>query len=113
MKDNLKQLVAHLGLGHYSDSKDTSLLVKNDLQKTKVNISDWLAERPDFNSISNVWGERKTKVHARRPSNLEELKRCNKDKWARIAQEICVGFVENYKKNDCSLLSSKKDTQWT
>lgn len=49
LKENLKQSEAKLGVGrrfvfqHDDDPKHTSLLVKNYLQKAKVNVIDWPA----------------------------------------------------------------------
>lgn len=50
-----------LGLGRHDvlqrdkDSKHTLLLVKNYHQKTKVSITHWPAQRPDFNLTENLW----------------------------------------------------------
>lgn len=51
--------------------------------------------------IENLWTELKTKVHARGPSDLEELERFAKEEWAAVALELCERLVENYKTAAC------------
>lgn len=63
-----------------SSSKTYVLLVKNNLQKTKVNVTDWLVKSANLNANENLWGELKTRVHSRRSLNLQELKRFSKEK---------------------------------
>lgn len=65
-----------------------SLLVKNYLQKTKVNAIDWPTQSPDLNPTENLWGE----------LNLEELERFTKDEWAGMPQETCERLVKNNKR---------------
>lgn len=105
LKENLKQSAAKLDTGHCfvfqhnNNPKHTLLLVKNYLQKTKVNII-----------IENLWGELKIKVHARRPSNLEKLERFAKEEWAGIPQESCHRLVENYNKRLQTVTQPKEYT---
>ncbi len=57
LKDRLRQSATKDGLGwwlvfqHDNVPKHTSLLVKNYLQKSKVNVLDWPAQSPDSNPI--------------------------------------------------------------
>ncbi len=92
LKDNLKQSATKHGLGfqHDNDPKHTSLLVKNYLQMSKVNILDWPTQSPDLNPIENLWGSLKTRVHARRPTNLEELERFAKEEWTATPRDTCL-----------------------
>ena len=71
--------------------------MKNDLQRTKVNVIDCPAQSPDLNPIENVCGGLKTMVHVRRPSHLEELERFPKEEWAETRQETCQSLVEKLK----------------
>ena len=81
--------------------------LQNTLQKTKVNVMDWAAQRPDLNPVENLWGELKTKVHVRRPSNLEELERFTKEEWAGIPQETSLRLVEDYNKRLQAVIQKK------
>lgn len=57
----LKPQAAGLGhcfvFQHNSDPKYTSILIKNHLYKTKVNIIDWPGQSPGLNPSENLWGE--------------------------------------------------------
>lgn len=113
LKENLKQSAVKLGLRrhfifqHDKDPKHTALLVKNYLQTTKVNVIEWPAQSPDLNPIENLWGTLKKNVHARQPSNLEELERFAKEEWARIPQTRCERLVVNYNKRLQAVIQQK------
>lgn len=113
LKENLKQSAAKLGLGcrfvfqHDNDPKHTSLLVKSYLQKSKVNVLEWPAQSPDLNPIENLWRELKVRVHARRPSNLQELEVFAKEEWAKIPQETCQKLTENYRRRLHAVIKQK------
>ena len=113
LKENLKQSAVKLGLGrrfvfqHDNDPKHTSILVKNYLQRAKVKVIHWPAQSPDLNPIENLWSELKARVHARRPSNLEQLERFAQEEWAEIPQETCLKLVKNYTKRLQSVIQQK------
>lgn len=113
LQENLKQSAVKLGLGrrfvfqHDNDPKHTSALVKNYLHKAKVNVIDWPAQSPDLNPIENLWCQLKTQVHARRPSNLQELETFAKEEWAKIPQETCLKLIENYSKRLLGVIKQK------
>lgn len=51
------------------------MLVKNYLQKTRVNVTDWPAQSLELTPTENLLDELKTKVRVRRPLHLEENRR--------------------------------------
>ena len=59
LQENLEQSAVKMGLGHCfafkhdNDPKHTSLLVKNYLQKSIVNVLERPAQSPDLNPIEN------------------------------------------------------------
>lgn len=76
---------------HYSDPKHT-LLVNHWLQKTNVNFTDWAAQSYCLDPTVNLWGELKTKVHARGHQMLRDwakknvlglFRRCMRD-WLQL-----------------------------
>lgn len=113
LQENLKQSATKLGLGrrfvfqHDNDPKHTSLLVKNYLQRSKVNVIDWPAQSPDLNPIENLWCVLKSRVHARRPTNLKELEQFAKEEWAMIPEETCLKLLENYNKRLKAVIKQK------
>lgn len=113
LRENLKQSATKLGLGrrfvfqHDNDPKHTSHLVKNFLQKSKVNVIDWPAQSPDLNPIENLWSVLKSRVHVRRPANLKQLEEFAKEEWAMIPEETCLKLVENYTKRLKAVIKQK------
>lgn len=72
MKENLQQSAAKLGLSH-------RFIFQHD-----SNPND------ELYPIKNLCGELKTKVNAKKTSNLEELDRVTEEEWAGIDQEMSV-----------------------
>lgn len=68
----LKSVAQHSQLFWQNEPKNLSTLVENYLEKTKLNVIEWPALRPDLNPIAKMWSDFTKNVLARRPPNLEE-----------------------------------------
>ena len=116
LKENLKHSSVRAGLGrrfvfqHDNDPKHTSHLVKNYPLKAKIIALDWPAQSPDLNPIENLWGELKSRVHARKPSNLQQLEQFVKKEWAKIPEDRCLQLVANYPKRLMAVIQQKGHT---
>ena len=90
LKENLKQSAVKVGRGcrfvfqYDNDPKHTLHLVKNYLliYKAKITTRYWPSQSPDLNPIENLWGELKSRVHARKPPNSQQLEQFAKEEWA-------------------------------
>ena len=112
LKENLKQYAVKVGFvfQHDNDPKNTSYLVKSYLLKAKITTHDWPAQSPDLNPIENLWGELKSRVHARKSSNLQQLEQFAKEEWANIPQDSCLQLVANYPKRLLAIIQQKGHT---
>lgn len=55
----------------------------------KMKLELELFGHKDLKPIENLWVELKTKLHASRTSNLEELERFAKEEWANCSGDVC------------------------
>ena len=61
----------------------------NGSKETKDRFLEWPSQSPDLNPIEMLWHDLKQAVHARKPSNMVELKQFYKDEWAKIPRQRC------------------------
>ena len=106
LKGNLKQSAVKVGLGrrfvfqHDNDPKHTSYLLK-----AKITTP---AQSPDQNPIEHLWGELKSRVHARKPSHLQQLEQFAKEEWANIPQDRCLQLVAKVSEKTTGYYSTKR-----
>ena len=105
LKQHLKTSVRKLKLGRKwvfqmdNDPKYTSNVVAKWLNDNKVKILELPSQRPNLNSIENLWAERKKRVRARRPTNLTQLHQLCQEECAKIHPTYCGKLVEGYPKH--------------
>ncbi|KAG2457221.1 TCB1 transposase, partial [Polypterus senegalus] len=90
-----------------NDPKHTAKISKEWLQDNSVNVLEWPSQSPDLNLIEHLWRVLKMAVHRRFPSNLMELERCCKDKWAKLAKDRCAKLVASYSKRLEAVIAAK------
>ncbi len=80
LKGNVRPSVCDLKLKHTwvmqqdNDPKHTSKFTSEWLKKNKIKLLDWPSQSPDLNPIEMLWHDLKQSIHARKPSNVAELK---------------------------------------
>ncbi len=57
-----------------NDHKHTSKYISEWLKKNKIKVFEWPSQSLDLNPIEMLWHDLKQSIHARKPSNVAELK---------------------------------------
>ena len=89
LQENIRVSVCELKLNRRlvmqqdNNPKHTSKSTKKWLKK-KCNVLEWPSQSPDLNPIEMLWKDLKRSVHARKPTNIHELKQFCKEEWAKI-----------------------------
>ena len=106
LDENVKEFAEKLQLGHnwkYQqdiDPKHTVSVVKKRFKNNDVNVLEWPTESPDLNPKENMWRDLKTRVMARKPTNLTQLEAFAKEEWGNIQQETYKNRLEAVIKNN-------------
>jgi transposase len=113
LEGNIKQSAQKLRLGRKwiyqqdNDPKHTAKVVKKWFEDNNINILEWPSQSPDLNPIENLWRDLKTRVMARKPSNLKELELFAKEEWANIPVDTCKNHIINYKNRLEAVIKNK------
>ena len=90
---------SQMGVPNGQWPKHASKVVAKWLKDNKVKVLVWPSQSPDFNLKENVWAELKTRVRARRPTNLTHLQQLCQEEWAKIHPTYCGKLVDGYPKH--------------
>ncbi|KAG2468183.1 TC1A transposase, partial [Polypterus senegalus] len=116
LDENLLQSALDLRLGRrfiFQEDNDPKHIAKicfprkEWLQDNSVNVLEWPSQSPDLNPIEHLWRDLKMAVHRHFPSNLMELERCCKEKWAKLAKDRCAKLVASYLKRLEAVIAAK------
>ena len=81
-------------MGHAATTLNTQV----SLPKMVKNVLEWPSQSLDLNPIEMLWKDLKRSVHARKPTNIHELKPFCKEEWAKIPPSKCMGLINSYRK---------------
>ncbi|KAF7656731.1 hypothetical protein LDENG_00036710 [Lucifuga dentata] len=91
LKDNIQSSVRDLKLKrNWTMQQDNNLKHKSKAEwlkkkkKKKMKVLEQPSQSPDLNPIEMLWQDLKRTVHARKPSNVAELKQICKEEWDNI-----------------------------
>ena len=90
-----------------NDPKHTAKIVKKWFRENNVDVLEWPSQSPDLNPIENLWRELKSRVMARKPTNLTQLEAFAKEEWANIPQTTCRKLVDTYKNRLEAVIKNK------
>ncbi len=78
--------------------------------KTKLRFLEWPNQSPNLNLIGMLWHDLKQSIHARKPSNVAELKQFCKEEWAKIPPQQCERLIPSYHKRLIAVVAAKGGT---
>ncbi len=90
-----------------NDPKHTSKSTSEWLKKNKIKVLEWPSQSPDLNLIEMLWHDLKQTIHARKPSNVAELKQFCKEEWAKIPPQRCERLIASYHKRLIAVVAAQ------
>ncbi len=104
LKENVQPSVCDLELKctwvmqQDNDPKQTSKFTSEWLKKNYIKVLEWPNQNLDLNPIEMLWHDLKQSIHARKPSNVAELKQLCKEEWDNIPPQRCEILIASYRK---------------
>ncbi len=93
-----------------NDPKHTSKSTSEWFKKNKIKVFEWPNQSPELNPIEMLWHDLKQSIHARKASNVAELKQFCKEEWAKIPPQRCEGLIASYRKRLIAVVAAKDGT---
>lgn len=84
----------------------TAKIIKEYIKHTNMRVLEWPPQSPDLSPIENLWAHLKTKVAARKPRNVHDLREIIQEEWLLIEPSYCLKLVGSMTRRLC-LLSSR------
>lgn len=78
-----------------NDPKHTANDTKKWFENKKIKLLKWPSQSPDLNPIENLWRVLKIRVHARQPTNLNDLKAICVEEWSKIPTDECSKLLRS------------------
>ncbi len=116
LKENVRLSVCDLKLKRTwvmqqdNDLKHTSKSTSEWLKKNKIKVLEWPNQSPDLNLIEMLWHDLKQSIHARKPSNVAELKQFCKEEWAKLHPQRYERLIDSYRKRLIVVVAAKGGT---
>ncbi len=116
LKENVRTSVCDLKLKHTwvmqqdNDPKHTSKSTSEWLKKNKIKVLEQPSQSPDLNPIEMLWHDLKQSIHARKPSNVAELKQFCKEEWVKIPPQRCERLIASYHTRLIAVVAAKCST---
>jgi len=114
LERNVQLSVIKLGLLRRSwvlqqdnDLKHTSKSTQEWFKTKRWTVLKWPAMSPDLNPIEHLWGDLKTAVGRRHPSNLGELEQFAQEEWDKLPVERCRKLIHGFRKCLTTVILSK------
>ncbi len=99
-KENVRPSVCDLKLKRtwvMQQNNDPKHTASEWLKKNKIKVLEWPNQSPDLNPIEMLWHDLKHSIHARKLSNVAELKQFCKE-WAESPPQRCERLIGSYHK---------------
>ncbi len=74
-------------------------------KKNKIKVLEWPNQSPYLNGMTF-----KQSIHARKPSNMAELKQFCEEEWAKIVPQRCERLIARYRKHLIAIVAAKGGT---
>ncbi|CAK9819099.1 Transposable element Tcb1 transposase [Anthophora quadrimaculata] len=90
-----------------NDPKHTARVVKEFLEKEKLNIMKWPAQSPDLNPIEMLWIDVDHEIKRRKPKNIQDLFEMIEEAWKSIPVDRCIRLINSMQRRCAEVIKNK------